>query len=108
MDEMSNTIAALEAEYGIDSKVVVAVFLHLILKGKDENRRQLVDNLIWGFSMCDNRDQYTEEVCMSGAPPVYTVAGYPPLEPNDWDNLFNCLIASLEGNIDPYEEYVRA
>ena len=81
------------AEYPIDSKVVVAVFLHLILKEKDENRRQLVDNLIWGFSMCDDRDQYTEEVCMPGAPLVYTVGSYPPLEAmnfseDDLDNLF--------------------
>lgn len=52
-----------------------------------------MDNLIWVFSMCDDRDQYTEEVCMPGAPLVYTVGGYPPLEAmkfseDDLDNLF--------------------
>jgi hypothetical protein len=58
-DGMASTIAAMQAEHGVESRTAVTVLLHLVVKGKNDARRQKIDNLIWGFTMAEQRDDYT-------------------------------------------------
>jgi transposase InsO family protein len=113
LEEIATMIATLEAEYGMDSKVGAGLILYLVVKSSDGRRRQMVDNLIWAFTMADNRKAFTEEVCWRGAAPAYLAGGYPPLAKMefgsaDWEDLFSCLIACIGGSGDPYNKFLKA
>ena len=113
LEEIATMIATLEAEYGTDSKVGAGLILYLVVKSSDVKKRQMVDNLIWAFTMADDRKAFTEEVCWRGAAPAYLAGGYPQLAKMefgtaDWEDLFSCLIACIGGSGDPYRKFLKA